>query len=117
MAVSAPARREVVREMVRSGLSERRALTVVHMSADALRATACSRGWPSRPERRTRASESPLRRRHDLPDAAPGRPSRESPAGRSASRRTLRKRRRGIASPLNSKGAGDTVREPRNGRK
>jgi len=35
--VTAPARREVVREMVMRGLSERRALTVVHMSAAALR--------------------------------------------------------------------------------
>ncbi len=37
--VTAPARREVVREMVTGGLSERRALTVVHMSASALRYT------------------------------------------------------------------------------
>jgi putative transposase len=35
--VTAPARREVVREMVTRGLSERHALTVVHMSATALR--------------------------------------------------------------------------------
>ena len=35
--VTAPARRAVVREMVTRGLSERRALTVVHMSAAALR--------------------------------------------------------------------------------
>jgi hypothetical protein len=35
--VTAPARREVVRVMVTRGLSERRALTVVHMSAAALR--------------------------------------------------------------------------------
>ena len=35
--VTAPARREVVREIVTRGLSERRALTVVHMSAAALR--------------------------------------------------------------------------------
>jgi hypothetical protein len=35
--VTAPARREVVRTMVTQGLSERRALTVVHMSAAALR--------------------------------------------------------------------------------
>lgn len=35
--VTAPARRAVVREMVTSGLSERRALTVVRMSAAALR--------------------------------------------------------------------------------
>jgi putative transposase len=35
--VTAPARRAVVREMVGRGLSERRALTVVHMSAAALR--------------------------------------------------------------------------------
>jgi putative transposase len=37
--VTAPARREVVREMVTRGLSERRALAVVHMSAAALRYT------------------------------------------------------------------------------
>jgi putative transposase len=35
--VTAPVRREVVRAMVTRGLSERRALTVVHMSAAALR--------------------------------------------------------------------------------
>lgn len=35
--MTAPARREVVREMVRRGLSERRALRVVRMSAAALR--------------------------------------------------------------------------------
>ena len=35
--MTAPARREVVRHMVTRGLSERRALTVVHMSAAALR--------------------------------------------------------------------------------
>lgn len=35
--MTAPARREVVREMVMQGLSERRALTVVRMSAAALR--------------------------------------------------------------------------------
>jgi hypothetical protein len=35
--VTAPARREVVQEMVTRGLSERRALTVVRMSASALR--------------------------------------------------------------------------------
>ena len=35
--MTAPARREVVREMVTQGLSERRALTVVRMSAAALR--------------------------------------------------------------------------------
>ena len=35
--VTAPARREVVREMVAHGLSERRALTVVRMSAAARR--------------------------------------------------------------------------------
>jgi putative transposase len=35
--VTAPARREVVRQMVTRGLSERRALTVVRMSASALR--------------------------------------------------------------------------------
>ena len=35
--MTAPARREVVREMVTRGLSERRALTVVGMSAAALR--------------------------------------------------------------------------------
>jgi len=35
--VTAPARREVVREMVARGLSERRALTVLRMSASALR--------------------------------------------------------------------------------
>jgi len=35
--VTAPARREVVREMVTRGLSERRALRVVHMGAAALR--------------------------------------------------------------------------------
>ena len=35
--MTAPARREVVREIVTRGLSERRALTVVHMSAAALR--------------------------------------------------------------------------------
>jgi hypothetical protein len=35
--VTAPARREVVREMVTRGLSERRALTVAQMSAAALR--------------------------------------------------------------------------------
>ncbi len=35
--VTAPARREVVRAMITGGLSERRALTVVHMSAAALR--------------------------------------------------------------------------------
>ena len=35
--VTAPVRREVVREMVTRGLSERRALTVVHMSASSLR--------------------------------------------------------------------------------
>jgi transposase InsO family protein len=35
--VTAPARREVVRTMTARGLSERRALTVVHMSASALR--------------------------------------------------------------------------------
>jgi transposase InsO family protein len=35
--VTAPARREVVRELVTRGLSERRALMVVHMSAAALR--------------------------------------------------------------------------------
>ena len=35
--VTAPARREVVREMVTQGLSERRALTVAHMSAATLR--------------------------------------------------------------------------------
>ncbi len=35
--VTAPARREVVRHLVTRGLSERRALTVVHMSAAALR--------------------------------------------------------------------------------
>jgi metal-responsive CopG/Arc/MetJ family transcriptional regulator len=35
--MTAPARREVVREMVRRGLSERRALQVVRMSAAALR--------------------------------------------------------------------------------
>ena len=37
--MTAPARREVVREMVTRGLSERRALTVVRMSAAALRYT------------------------------------------------------------------------------
>jgi hypothetical protein len=37
LVVTAPARREVVREMVTHGLSERRALTVVRMSAAALR--------------------------------------------------------------------------------
>jgi transposase InsO family protein len=35
--VTAPARRAVVRDMVTGGLSERRALTIVHMSAAALR--------------------------------------------------------------------------------
>ena len=35
--VTAPARREVVREMITQGLSERRALRVVHMSASAFR--------------------------------------------------------------------------------
>ena len=35
--VTAPARRAVVRDMVTGGLSERRALTVVHMSASTLR--------------------------------------------------------------------------------
>jgi hypothetical protein len=35
--VTAPARREVVREMVTQGLSERRPLTVAHMSAATLR--------------------------------------------------------------------------------
>ena len=35
--VTAPARRQVVREMVTRGLSERRALIVVRMSASALR--------------------------------------------------------------------------------
>jgi len=35
--VTAPTRRAVVREMVTGGLSERRALTVVHLSAAALR--------------------------------------------------------------------------------
>ena len=35
--MTAPARREVVREMARQGLSERRALTVVRMSASSLR--------------------------------------------------------------------------------
>jgi transposase InsO family protein len=35
--VTAPARREVVREMAHCGLSERRALTIVRMSASALR--------------------------------------------------------------------------------
>ena len=35
--VTAPVRREVVREMAAQGLSERRALTVVRMSASSLR--------------------------------------------------------------------------------
>ena len=35
--MTAPARREVVREMVTQGLSERRPLTVAHMSAATLR--------------------------------------------------------------------------------
>ena len=35
--MTAPARRAVVRDMVTGGLSERRALTIVHMSAAALR--------------------------------------------------------------------------------
>ena len=37
--VTAPARRELVREMIATGLSERRALTVVRMSASGYRYT------------------------------------------------------------------------------
>ena len=72
--VTAPARREVVREMVTRGLSERRALTVVHMSAAALRYVPRPDPIPAWATASSRSRiASPIRRRHDLPEAAPGR--------------------------------------------
>ena len=63
--------------MVTRGLSERRALTVVRMSASALRYVPRpgSECRPARSHRRAGASPPALWRRHDLPEAAAGRPA------------------------------------------
>ena len=55
--VTAPARREVVREMVMRGLTERRALVVVRMSAAALR-------YEPRPDQNARLRERILALAH-----------------------------------------------------
>jgi hypothetical protein len=84
--VTAPVRRELVRRMQTKGLTERRGLAVVGMSASSLR-------YEPRPDRKrgtagahrgAGAATSALRRRHDPPEAAPGRRARELQARRAA---------------------------------
>ena len=80
--VSAPARRELVRQMVIHGLSERRSLRVIGMSARAYRYEPAQDRNCALKEKISAVSPtaSALRRRHDLFEAAPGRGTGQSQA-------------------------------------
>jgi hypothetical protein len=76
--VTAPARRELVRQMVSEGLSERRALTAAHMSASALRyATAGPQRGAARAHSCAGVPAQALRRGDDPSEAAAGRAAGE----------------------------------------
>ena len=72
--VTAPARRVLVRDMTAQGVSERRALALVHMSASSLRYTPApdTNGGVAGPHRDLSAPAPSLRCRDDLPQAAAG---------------------------------------------
>ena len=86
--VTAPARRELVRWMQTQGLSERRGLQVVRMSASALRyqPRPDRNAGAARAHRRAGAASPALRRRHDPSEAAAGRGAHQLQARRAAVR-------------------------------